>query len=618
MYRSSAKRLYASLVSVGVCFLVTGASLFAAERADSPKPTVGSATRRGVSAPQRDYKVAGPFAPGPNRVVKNELSLPKRQAPSGTHDSVLQPHPGTSQPGILGQFEGPSDDDNSAIVGFRVVPPDTNGDVGPSHYVQFINSIWAVYDKTGTLVQGPLPGNSPYVGFGGPCETTNDGDPVAKYDRLADRWVLTQFALPNYPDGPSFQCFAVSQTGDPTGAYNLYEFTIGSLATGWGDYPKLGIWPDGYYIAFNTFTSSAFTGMTSAAFDRTAMLAGDAATVVSFLTPPDGGGLPSDMDGPTPPPPGTPNYFFTWWDPVVGTLNVYQFHVDFATPINSTFTGPVEFGSSPFVYPPCPGGTTCVPQSGGEILDTLGDRLMNRAAYRNFGDHESIVTNQTVDAGGRTGVRWWEVRDPGGTPTVYQSGTYSPDTSYRWMASIAQDKDGNMALGYSKSDASSFPSIGITGRLVGDPLDTMGSEDVWLAGTGSQISSFSRWGDYSSMNVDPTDDCTFWYTQEYYANTNSFDFKTRIGSFKFPELRRRADRHAGRHRHRRDEPHRRRDRDGGSIDHDDRRGRPLSVHAGRRHLRHDRLQVRLHVGQRDRSRGHRRRRHDPGLHSDAH
>ncbi|MEP6995676.1 MAG: carboxypeptidase-like regulatory domain-containing protein, partial [Acidobacteriota bacterium] len=487
-----------------------------------------------MSAPQRDFKVNGPFAPGPNRVIHNELAIPKRASLAGAHDPVVQSQPGISQPGILGQFEGGSDDDNAVVAGFRVVPPDTNGDVGPDHYVQFINLIWTVYDKSGTILQGPLPGNSPYAGFGGPCESSNDGDPVAKYDVMADRWVLTQFAVPNFPNGPSYQCFAISQTGDPTGAYNLYEFTIGSLATGWGDYPKLGIWPDGYYIAFNTFTASAFTGMTSAAFDRTAMLAGDPATMVAFLTPPDGGGLPTDMDGLNPPPPGTPNYYMTWWDPAVGTLNIYQFHVDFATPANSTFTGPVEFGNAPFVYPPCPGSNTCVPELGGELLDTLGDRLMNRLAYRNWGDHESLVTNHTVDAGGRTGVRWYEIRDPGGTPTMFQASTYTPDATYRWMASIAQDASQNMALGYNASSSTSFPSIGITGRLVGDPVNTMGAESIWLAGTGSQTGSFNRWGDYSSMSIDPADDCTFWFTEEYYANTNSFDFKTRVGSFKFP------------------------------------------------------------------------------------
>ena len=536
MGRLTAFGLYARTVAAGACFLLLGASLVAENSNASQGPQVSAASRHGVSPPQRDFRLVGPPAAGAKRQVHNELALPKRISSAGTTDQRVQGPQGgaTPPPAIVNQFDGGSEDDNVTVVGGRVVPPDTNGDVGPNNYVQFINLVWTVYDKSGNIVNGPFPGNSPFVGFGGPCEADNDGDPMVKYDRLADRWVLTQFAVPNYPNGPSYQCFAVSQTGDPAGAYNLYEFTIGSLAQGWGDYPKLGIWPDGYYVAFNTFTASAFTGMTSAAFDRTAMLAGGPATMVSFLTPPDGGGLPSDMDGLNPPPAGAPNYFMTWWDPTVGTLNIYQFHVDFATPANSTFTGPVEFGNAPFVFPPCPGSTTCVPQLGGEILDTLGDRLMNRLAYRNWGDHESLVTNQTVDAGGRTGVRWYEVRDPSGTPTMYQASTFTPDTTYRWMASITQDASQNMALGFSKSDAASFPSIGIVGRLAGDTLNTMGNENIWFAGTGSQINSFNRWGDYSSMSLDPVDECTFWYTQEYYATTTDFDFKTRIGSFKYP------------------------------------------------------------------------------------
>ena len=170
-----------------------------------------------------------------------------------------------------------------------------------------------------------------------------------------------------------------------------------------------------------------------------------------------------------------------------------------------------------------------------EKLETLGNRLMYRLVYRNFGDHESLVVNHTVGTEtGSAALRWYELRSPGAAPVVHQQGTYAPDSNFRWMGSMAMDKDGNIALGYSKSSAAMYPSIAATGRLAGDPLGTMGAEDVLIAGSGSQIESSARWGDYSTMSIDPADDCTFWYTQEYYTDTSSFDFKTRIGAMRFP------------------------------------------------------------------------------------
>ncbi|RPI22538.1 MAG: carboxypeptidase regulatory-like domain-containing protein, partial [Actinobacteria bacterium] len=227
-------------------------------------------------------------------------------------------------------------------------------------------------------------------------------------------------------------------------------------------------------------------------------------------------------------------------------LLIWQFHADFATPANSTFTGPVEVLVAPFVTPVCGSSRDqCVPQlDSPELLETLSQATMFRLAYRNFGDHESLVTNHTVDAGGEiAGIRWYEIRNPGGTalgnggatpPLIHQQGTFAPDSNYRWMGSIAQDANGNMALGYSISSESMYPSIAITGRLEGDPLGEMGAEDIFLAGTGSQIDTVSRWGDYSSMSVDPLDDCTFWYTQQYYQETGNFDWNTRVASFKYP------------------------------------------------------------------------------------
>ena len=443
---------------------------------------------------------------------------------------------GLSQPVASIQFEGLSDDDNAAVVGFRIVPPDTEGDVGPDHYFQYINDIAAIYDKSGNVVLGPFAGNAFWDGLGGPCEVQNDGDPLVRYDRQADRWVVSQFALPNFPDGPFYQCIAVSTTNDPTGEYYQYEFETNE--TFFTDYGKIGIWPDAYYMSFNMFGPNGEVEGGAYAFDRGAMLAGAEAGMVIFSTGGQVGVLPSDLDGPTPPPAGSPNYFMTY-DVNPARLLQWQFHVDWTTPANSTFTGPVEIPVAEFINDVCDdpnGRQQCVPQlDSPEKLETLGNRLMYRLVYRNFGDHESLVVNHTVGTEtGSAALRWYELRSPGASPVVYQQGTYAPDANFRWMGSMAMDKDGNIALGYSKSSAAMYPSIAATGRLAGDPLGTMGAEDVLIAGGGSQFGSSSRWGDYSTMSIDPVDDCTFWYTQEYYTDSSSFDFKTRIGAMRFP------------------------------------------------------------------------------------
>ena len=416
------------------------------------------------------------------------------------------------------------------------MPPDTEGDVGPDHYFQYINDIAAIYDKSGNVVLGPFAGNAFWAGLGGPCEVQNDGDPLVRYDRQADRWVVSQFALPNFPDGPFYQCIAVSTTNDPTGEYYQYEFLTNE--TFFTDYGKIGIWPDAYYMSFNMFGPNGEVEGGAYAFDRGAMLVGAEAGMVIFSTGNQVGALPSDLDGPTPPPAGSPNYFMTY-DVNPARLLQWQFHVDWTTPANSTFTGPVEIPVAEFINDVCDdpnGRQQCVPQlDSPEKLETLGNRLMYRLVYRNFGDHESLIVNHTVGTEtGSAALRWYELRSPGASPVVHQQGTYAPDANFRWMGSMAMDKDGNIALGYSKSSAAMYPSIAATGRLAGDPLGTMGAEDVLIAGSGSQFGSSSRWGDYSTMSIDPVDDCTFWYTQEYYTDSSSFDFKTRIGAMRFP------------------------------------------------------------------------------------
>jgi hypothetical protein len=419
-------------------------------------------------------------------------------------------------------------------VGCNCAPPDTNGDVGATQYVQSVNIGIQVFNKTtGASMLGPIGIATLWNGFGGVCEANGKGDPVVLYDQLASRWVISQFA------GASTitdECIAVSTTSDATGSYNRYGFHLGSS---FFDYPKLGVWADAYYMSMNVFSASgsSYLGPQPFAFDRAAMLAGTAAT---FITPGITGGsgeapyLPADLDGSTPPPAGAPNPFVEW--PGNGAYKVYRFHVDWTTPANSTFTfagGPAASGFTRL----CSTTSSCVPQLGtSSRLDGLADRLMFRAAYRNFGSRESLVSNYTVNSGGIAGVRWLELRNlTSGAPVLFQESTYRPDSTWRWMGSAAMDASGDLAVGFSASSSGINPQLRYAGRLAGDPVNALAQGEATLhVGTGSQRNTSNRWGDYSALSVDPVDDCTFWYTSEYYSTTSSFNWRTRIGKFKFP------------------------------------------------------------------------------------
>lgn len=405
--------------------------------------------------------------------------------------------------------------------------PDSNGAVGATQFVQWVNVGFSVYDKTtGARIKGPVSGNALWKGFGGPCQTTNSGDPIAQYDKAAGRWVMTQHATPK-GGGTFYQCVAVSTTPDATGTFFRYAFPMAGY---FPDYPKLGIWPDAYYLSIDLLqpVSYDFVAPLVCALDRNSMLNGAPATAQCFqLSSNYSSLLPSDLDGSTPPPSGSPNYFVN-----LGTnsLDLWQFHADFSNPSNSSVTGPAKIAVAAFTEA-CKGGV-CVPQLGtGQRLDSLGDRLMYRLAYRNFGDHESLVVNHSVAAGSTAGVRWYEIQSPGNNPFVLQQGTYAPDANYRWMGSVAMDKVGDIAVGYSVSSSSMYPSIRYTGRVSTDPLGTLEGEASIVDGTGSQT-NVGRWGDYTALTVDPVDDCTFWYTNQYLA-TNGKNWRTRIASFKF-------------------------------------------------------------------------------------
>jgi len=505
-----------------------------AQTAQTVRPEIIRDNYHDVSPPLRDLQ------PGPRRFGTLEAE-PVRRIPSSRvqpfeSDPVVQGPRRTGaavtllSPTLTNNFEGVGQGFTGPAGTFTVnsAPPDNNGAVGPNHVVEIVNTDFAVFSKTGTPTFGPVPINTLWSGFGGGCQTNNDGDPVVSYDRIADRWILSQFQV---SQTPFQQCVAVSTTPDPTGSYFRYAF---SYTDGFPDYPKMGVWPDAYYETYNLFNNAgtAFLGSKVCAFDRSKMLTGAAATQQCFNTSNQFGGLlPGDFDGHTLPAAGAPN-------PLVAlgatstTLAFWKFHIDFTTPANTTFTGPTTL-TVPSYTEACGTSGTCIPQSGGGSLDSLSDRLMYRAAYRNFGDHEAIVVNHAVTVGTSVGVRWYELRGVTTTPSLFQAGTFAPDATFRWMGSAAMDQAGNIAIGYSASSSSIKPQIRVTGRLVGDAAGTLTlGETTVIAGAGAQGSSLSRWGDYTSMSVDPSDDCTFYYTNEYIPANGTFNWRTRIASFK--------------------------------------------------------------------------------------
>ena len=512
-------------------------------------PKIKRPVRFAISPPLRSLK---PIPPPKKIHLMPEHELPPglNMPPAGGFEAPTKLAPNTYQSSQGTQQLAPATTVNFLGVGTGLgsfspnsVPPDTNGDVGLNYYIQWVNTSFAIFNKSdGSLKYGPAAGNTLWqgLGAGNECYDDNDGDPIVQYDQMASRWIMTQFAV-SQTDGSFYhQCIAVSQTSDPTGSWYLYDYSFSDF----NDYPKMGVWPDGYYITYNMFSGNTFAGGEICAYDRSAMIAGNATASSQCFGPYSsyGGLLPADMDGPDPPPSGSSEYVIAKGGNGASLL-FWKLHIDWTTPANSTFTGPTTLNVASFSEA-CNGGT-CIPEpSPGNQVDSLADRLMYRFAYRNFpGDHESLLVNHSITgATASSAIRWYEIRDPGGTPTLYQSGTYDPDGTSRWMGSIAMDHMGNIALGYSASSSSVYPSIWYTGRLAGDSLGTMTqAESSIFNGPGVETSASwcancSRWGDYSSMSIDPSDDCTFWYTQEYYAaSTGPADWATRIAAFKYPD-----------------------------------------------------------------------------------
>ena len=425
----------------------------------------------------------------------------------------------------------------NAAGGGNVTPPDTEGAVGATQYVQWINLAFAIYDKTtGALQAGPFLGNTLWAGFGGDCQNLNSGDPVVAYDKIANRWVMTQFAI-NSATSTGSECVAISTTADATGSYFRYQFSYNVF----NDYPKLGVWPDAYYVTYNAFsfaTGNPYVGPKLCALQRSAMLNGQPAIQVCFnLSTSFFSILPADMDGTVQPASGAPELLMSQDSNVSPSsiLNLFKFHVDFVNTANSTLT--LQTLTVAPYSDPCLGFTrgACIPQPGtANRLESLNVHLMHRLVWRMASGREELLANHTIVAGSSTGIRWYEIRNPSTSPQVFQQGTFAPDASFRWMGSVAMDKMGNILLGYSVSDATAtFPSIRFTGRLRSELRNIMETEATILAGTGSATGAH-RWGDYSAMTLDPSDDCTFFYTNEDIPVTGPGFWATQIASAKFP------------------------------------------------------------------------------------
>ena len=439
-----------------------------------------------------------------------------------------------------------------------------------------VNLAFGIYDKAGNALLAPVDTGTLWAGFPIPDCTDPSGDPIVLYDQTTDRWLLSQFTTrglnPATPTAPFYNCVAISTSGDPTGSYYRYAFITQPDEEDGGyffpDYPKYGVWTNSYLMTTRDFGFDDRYGISVYALEKNKMVNGEAKAraVQYFLELGDvpladigDGLLPADIDGNRRPKAQAAA-------PIVGTqdsgaaygatsdaLNIYDLAVHWASEPTSSLTGPIKVVTAGFdsIFPCAPTSRDCLPQPGitnpNQYLDILSyrQRPTNRLAYRNFGTYETMVTNQSVEAApGVAGVRWYEIRRTNGVYSIHQQGTYAPaDGVHRWMGSAAMDRNGNIALGYSVVNGTNvFPGIRYTGRLASDPLNQMTvAEGTIINGSGVQRTTNSRWGDYTSLNVDPVDDCTFWYVNEYYTAAGQASslvgWQTRIASWSRPIVR---------------------------------------------------------------------------------
>lgn len=498
-----------------------------------------------VSPPLRAMMTQPLSTPSSSRVVP--ILAPKKAFPSTRPPGPTPAVPVPAISAILGlNFAGMS---NTSVLncpnvaGITVAPPDTNAAVGDTQVVEWVNLCYAIFDKsTGALVAGPFAGNNFWKGFGGVCEATNDGDPIIQWDKSNHRWLASQLVF----QGASATCIAVSTSADATGTYNRYQFPqAGSIP----DYPKWGLTPAVYYQTQNTFGPN-FIGVNVCAYDATKMLAGSSkASQICILDNSNGtlfddSMLPADLDS-------DPKKAKSGAEVLLGSIdnfnpdsNVYEyiFTVNFKKPAKSTLAG--VNGTIPIAVPSfflgCGGqNRSCVPQPGvPDRLEVLGDRLLYRLARFDDGTNQHFLVVHDINNTTALAENWYEFRAPSGSTalTLYQSGQTPDDGEYRWMGSVAYDKTGDIALGYSRASGASgdFASIYYSGQTAGDAKGTTESEALILQGTGAQTDTDGRWGDYSSMALDGANFCTFWYAQEYYPANGSFAWATWLASLKFP------------------------------------------------------------------------------------
>jgi len=583
------------LIAAIFCLGALAVALFAQTKSARPTQqsnrSVGAQDAPGTQTPDV-VQLVGPLiqnndlrslpyvAPNAEIEEKRLTRYPHPEIPSPTNQSdyprfetlVKQIAPPTpTMPAPLLTFDGM----NSSQSGCLCLPPDTDGDVGPNHYVQSVNSSIKIFDKNGNPLNGP--NGTTYNSFfltlvGTPCSGFNNGDGFVFYDHQADRWVVSDFAFPgSLPgSGPFYQCIGVSQTSDPvSGGWFLYAIQHDPSNPTWiGDYPKLAMWNSGgspaqnaYYLTVNLFNgvTLGFQGVRVFALDRASMLTGGAAHTIAFNITPAGLGdsyslVPAGFRTGTPPPVGRDEFLISVDSPATGGVTLTQvhgwkFHVDFGTPGNSTLglgvnhTPNANVTVAGFVDAFTNTSTLLVPQNGtAQKLDTLGDKIMTPLVYQNRSGTESLWASQTVILNypnGPTAIRWYQMTVTGGnfpaTPVQQQSWANGSDGLWRWMPSIAVDQNGNMAIGYSTSSATQEPSIRYAGRLASDPLNNLGQgEAVMTAGGGHQTHSSGRWGDYSMLTIDPADNLSFWHANEYYPVTSSASWFTRVGKFQFP------------------------------------------------------------------------------------
>ena len=522
------------------------------------KPQSFPAVAFGVT---RKISDLAPFKKVANRENKlfsvSDISNFPKENPNAVHDADrnLINFSAAPMPVPSLSFDGISNRENNDAYGFAVIPPDMNGDVGPNFFVQSVNILTRIYDKNGAPLTPAFKLSDLFAVLDTTCSRGNFGNPITLYDPLADRWILSQYCT----SAPPFrEMIAVSQTSDPTGAYFAYEFVMPNNRL--NDYPKLGVWTDAIYMSDDEFIGNDYKGNGVFAFDKKKMLAGDrSAGYIYFNLPATsterrGGYLPSDLDGLNAPPNGAPNTFITYTATEYGDANdalrLFDFHADFANPNLSTFT---ERAESPLIVAPFdptspPDRADIAQPETPETLDAQSDRLMYRAAYRNFGASESLVVNQTVRVTPlseiyRAGVRVYELRKPsGGAFAVRENSTIGTNDISRWIGSAAQDNQGNLAVSYAAGSENLKPSVRYSGKLANDAAGMFRDEVDLVKGTGVQTGFGYRWGDYAQMSVDPSDDCTFWTTGEYYSAASQaesgYGWLTRIGRFKFPECTR--------------------------------------------------------------------------------